>query len=246
MAGDTSLGQGGKQFPSTMWDCVRILKDDDGPGTRDAFDRILTRYWQPVYWCIRIGWNKTNEDAKDLTQNFFMTLLERQALAQADPGRGKFRTFLRASLRNFLTDEHRKGNRIRHGGRVATIPRDFQEDPPDLQAPKDASPDSVFDAEWARSLMAAALQRLKEELAATPTQFDVFAACDLHDAPEAPPSHEQLAERFQLPLTEIKRLLRINRARLRDLVVDEIRNYAETESEIQEELDYLLKIWGRA
>ena len=242
---DTSLGHGGAQFRSTIWNCLEMLQGPDRPEKQDAFDQIVRWYWKPVYRFIRVGWNRTNDDAKDLTQGFFETMLHRDALAKADPARGKFRTFLKTAVRNFLANEHRGAQAVKRGGGRSILPTDFQEDPPDLVAPS-ASPDDIFEREWARTLVSTALERLRAAMQGEQElHFRIFEACDLHDAAVPDPTHEELAQRFSLSAGEIKRILKSTRVRLRDFVVEEIRKYAQSDEEVWEERDYLISLWDR-
>jgi len=241
---DTSMGQGGRQFPSTVWDCVRSLQEPGSADTQEAIGRFVNWYWRPVYRFIRIGWNKSNEDAKDLTQAFFLTLLERESLAKADPARGKFRTFLSATLRNFLADEHRATTTLKRGGAVSIIPHDFQEELPGHPARASGTPEEAFDGEWARTLISTAIDHLKDELKGKELAANVFAAYDLREAGAASPTYADLAARFGCSEMKIKRTLRENRDRLKELLVNEIRAYARTEEEVWEELEYLLSLWG--
>ena len=78
-------------------------------------ERLIALYWKPVYWHVRSRWRKSNEDAKELTQEFFTSLLERGALAQVR-GEGRFRAFLRACLQHFLLQQHRFEGREKRGG----------------------------------------------------------------------------------------------------------------------------------
>lgn len=242
---DTSLGIGGGKFRSTVWDCLQNLQGADEGASRAAFDQIVTWYWRPIYRCIRVGWNKTNDEAKDLTQSFFLTMLRRDALAKADPSRGKFRTFLKTALRNFLANDHRSSLTTKRGGEHSILPADFQEDPPDLALPAGSSPEEILDREWARRTFERALDRLRDSLQGEDAvRFRIFEA-SLYRAPGEPePTHEDLGARFSKSKGEIKRILQDVRVRLRGILVEEIRMYATTQAEAEEELEFLKSLWG--
>ena len=97
-SGDTTLGGGAKAFPETSLGFAGALKKPD----ELSLETLSRRYWKPVYSFIRVGWAKSNEDAKDLAQEFFLWLLEGEALKRYDVARGGFRSFLKALLRRFV------------------------------------------------------------------------------------------------------------------------------------------------
>ena len=241
--GDTSMVPGGARFPSTVWDFVKALQGEEGASAQDAIGQIFRWYWRPVYQCIRVGWNKSNEDAKDLTQAFFVDLLDRESLAKADPSRGKFRTFLKSSLRNFLANDHRSRTTQKRGGNVPTLSADFQDQAPDLPGPLTQSPDTILDAEWARSILSNAIEKLEESSKGQESHFAIFRAFELAEAGTPEPGIRDLAARFDKSESEVKRILRELRTRLRDFVVAEIRKYAQSEEEVWEELEYMMGLW---
>jgi len=243
-AGDTSMGSGAPDFRSTVWDCLRLLQGPESAETKTAFDQVVRWYWKPVYRAIRLGWNKSNEDAKDLTQAFFLTMFTREALAKADPARGKFRTLLKTAIRNFVSNEQRNSQAVKRGGEFTTLSLDFDDDPPAVPAPG-SSPEEILDREWARVLLTTALDGLKEEMKGErEVHHRMFEACDLRGPGIPAPSHGELAAQFAMTEGEIKRSLHKTRDRLKEMVVREVRKYAQDETEVWEELESLMKLWS--
>ena len=105
--GDTTLGGTARAFPTTQWSQVLGAQDKTQPGNRDRLDALLRAYWRPVYTYIRLGWRKSNEDSKDLTQAFFARLLQNGLIASARADSGRFRSYLKQALKNFLIDADR-------------------------------------------------------------------------------------------------------------------------------------------
>src|SRR5436309_796860 len=101
-AADTSLGGPREDFPKTIGDMVARARDPSAEVRRLGFEELGRQYWKPIYRYARVAWAKSNEDAKDLTQAFFLWLMEGDALDRYLPGRGSFRSFLKALLRHFL------------------------------------------------------------------------------------------------------------------------------------------------
>jgi RNA polymerase sigma-70 factor (ECF subfamily) len=157
-------------FQSTIWSLVLGARGD-----RAHLEHLLRSYWSPVYAFIRRQ-GYAGHDASDLTQEFLtQVVLGRDLIGRADPTRGRFRSFLKQALRNFLIDQHRL-NKAHKGGPshqpVGKIPATFSLD--DQATPRDgfarpgASPDPdpdadrVFDREWAAAVIELALNRLEE------------------------------------------------------------------------------------
>src|SRR5688572_22453356 len=103
---DTSLGGADARFPETA---SQVGTDPEA---------LARAYWKPVYAYVRLAWAKSNEDAKDLTQAFFLWLLEERALDGYDPARGGFRPFLKVLLRRFVGHQDRALGALRRGGSV--------------------------------------------------------------------------------------------------------------------------------
>src|SRR5947209_7892091 len=108
---DTNLDARGRDFPSTCWS--RLLDGFGSPdrsASRRAAEELARNYWKPIYAYVRSAWSKSIEDAKDLTQGFFVWMMESDFLSRADPGRGRFRGFLKVALKHFLgMDERARG-----------------------------------------------------------------------------------------------------------------------------------------
>lgn len=240
-SGDTSLGGDSGKFPSTIWHAIDTLKKDPAD-PEEIRAQIVRRYWKPVYACIRVGWNLPNEDAKDLTQEFFVFLLEGDALRLADPARGRFRTYLKTVLRNFLAGEHRKSSRVKRGGGTRRVSLDAT--PADLDVSYDgAGPEEVFDREWARALVEECLAETHKALADSGREahWRILEAHDL--AAGEVPTYPAIAERFGVSEHQVKHILQETRRRLREALIQRIRDYATEEQEVWEELEYLMGLW---
>ncbi len=103
------------QFPPTLWSVVLAAGDSGSTRAREALETLCRSYWYPLYAFARRQ-GKSPHDAEDLTQAFFQRLLEREALAKAAPERGRFRSFLLASMKNFIWDEWDKARAVKRGG----------------------------------------------------------------------------------------------------------------------------------
>jgi len=195
----------------------------------DALDRVIALYWKPVYRFIRFKFRKDNEDAKDLTQGFFTTALQRDFFARFDPSKASFRTYVRMAVERFAANEHAAAQRLKRGGGVRFEPAE------DLAA-SDGSPEEIFEREWRRQLFALALDDLRAccEQAGKQLQFRVFEAYDLADLDR--PSYADVAAQHGIAETAVTNHLAWARRTLRALVLDRLRGVTSGERELGEEM----------
>src|SRR5579863_6302547 len=166
----------GAEFLPTQWSLVLRAGKDKSPEAARALEALCRSYWPPLYaYARREGLNA--QDAQDATQEFIGNLLRREDLASVSPAKGRFRSFLLAALRNFLVSRRRGQRALKRGGGAEFIELDAGEAEalcrPELT--DQLSPDKAFDRRWALTVMARALDRLREEHQ-TPQQARLFAA----------------------------------------------------------------------
>ncbi len=114
--GDTSIGGPREGFHTTAWSMILAYQKGNEIDRQEAITQLIEQYWKPVYYYIRLQWGHTNEDSKDLAQQFFAHLLEAQTLTQVARSRGRFRAFLKATLKNYLTNDYWHGRALKRGG----------------------------------------------------------------------------------------------------------------------------------
>jgi RNA polymerase sigma-70 factor (ECF subfamily) len=152
-------------FDTTRWSVVAAAGDTQSPNSKEALTTLCRVYWYPVYAQFRqLG---TGPDAaQDLTQGFFAELLEKGSLKIADPDRGRFRSFLKASLRHYLSHQRRRERAGKRGGGQALIALDADEAESmyGLEPTVGETPESVFEERWARTLLQHVLDRLQGEM----------------------------------------------------------------------------------
>jgi RNA polymerase sigma-70 factor (ECF subfamily) len=220
-----------------MWTAIEEARVQ--PAARQRLDAIIRSYWKPVYVCIRAGWGKAAEDAKDLTQAFFTWMLDGDVLAKVERGRGRFRGFMRATVRNFLSNRHRYERQLKRGGpRVAL---DISDPAIGAAVPPAAglTPEDLFDREWARTLLENAVAEF--ERSADARAVEVFR---LFQSGIDEPVYESIAARTGLTRDVVKHLLQKSRERLREIIVGRIKEYALDDVETQQELELLRNAWA--
>lgn len=209
------MGGPGVGFRSTLWTVIQQARE----GSREAYDRLIAAYWKPVYAFIRRR-GRDIEQAKDLTQGFFTTFLEKDFLKDVAPERGKFRSFVMASLSHFLSNEYDRSRAQKRGGHL-----NFVEVEADLSS-EDPSPERAFDRQWALEILRRAMDRLRSEVPAE--DMDLLAGA-------SPPG---------LSPAERKYRLRRLRQRLRECLREEILPSVVAETEAEAEIDDLFAALG--
>ena len=161
--------------------------------------------------CVRAPPRSRSGRGQDLTQGFFLHLLEHKTLGRADPLKGKFRSFLLGSLQNYLSTEAERARCLKRGGGVEFIPLDLQnaENRYRLEPIDTLTPEKVFAARWAVALLGEAMNRLRREYA-TPKKaatLEVLKAFLDVDNSKAPPSYEEAAATLQVSVGAVKTMI---------------------------------------
>ena len=206
-------------------------------------------YWKPIYKYIRLRWNKSAQDAQDLTQDFFSRLLEKDLLGSYDPARARLRTYLRACVDSLVANQERADRRQKRGGDAPRLSLDFAAADGELKHYEPGVPaemDDFFEREWARSVFSTAVERLRAELATCgkSVQFRIFERYDLLDAlpdgADRRPSYAELARELELSPTDVTNYLAYARREFRRIVLDLLREMTSSDEEFRREARALL------
>jgi RNA polymerase sigma factor (sigma-70 family) len=222
---DTDIGGPLHKFPITNHSAIDGARSDDEVIRQRAFDTILTSYWKPVYKYIRLKWQASNEDAKDLTQGFFANAFEKDHFASYDAAKASFQTFLRTCLDGFVANEHKAGRRLKRGGDVDHYQLDFAAAEDELAAHASAvtlTPEEFFQREWVRSMFAMSVEAFRERCieSGRRVQFQIFERYDLNDDDV---SYASLAQEFGLGVGTVNNYLAAARRDFRRLVQEKFR-----------------------
>ena len=215
-----------------------------------ALAKLCQTYWAPLYSFVRSR-GYTVHDAQDLTQSFFAYLLEHKVYARADREKGRFRSFLLASIKNFLADAADRERTLKRGGAQDFLPlheEQAEEAESLFQAhSRTSNEDRLFDRSWAEALIAAGLERLsanykgegKEQLF---NELRIFVA----GGAELPPTYNELADRLGIAESTLRSHVTRLRARYREALRAEVRRTVNTETQVDEELHELLHVLTQA
>jgi len=228
-------------FATTRWSLVLDAGAEMTPRGRAALGTLCELYWYPLYAYLRRR-GQTAEDAQDLTQGFFARLLEKQALNVVDPSRGRFRSFLLASLDHYVSNQRDRDQAQKRGGSTPPISLDIAmaEDLYTREPADPWTPEKIFDRNWALALLGRVLARLREELHAEGKGEFVDALQGYLSTDEAPASYEELAKKLNMTEGALRVAVHRLRRRYRAVLYDEIAQTVATPEEIDLELEYLI------
>ena len=234
---------GGDRFPPTRRSVLEAVRSIDAQEREQALEALCTAYWKPVYKYVRWRWNRPAEVAQDLTQGFFMELLERELLEKFDPKKSRLRTYLRVCVDSFVMNEDKAGRRLKRGGNLPHVALDFAGaeeefgatvmDPAAIPSPE--SLEEFFEKEWVRSLFALAVEDLREMCVAGERErtFHLFEAYDLEANEKI--SYQQLAQDYGISVTDVTNALAWARREFRKIALDRLRELCGSEEEFQRE-----------
>ncbi|MFL5309621.1 MAG: RNA polymerase sigma factor [Myxococcales bacterium] len=241
---DEQLARG---FPATRHSALAAIRTGDAEKRRRALSSVAAAYWRPVYGYLRLHWRKPHEEASDLTQDFFAHALEKDLLARFDPARARLRTFLRACIDRVAAEDGRAARRLKRGGGAEPVGFDFEVARAAIEnaASTAEAPDVLFEREWARGMFAAGLLRLRE-LCAREGKSQHFALLEQYDLGAGPerPSYADLARQHGIAATDVTNRLAWARRKLREVLLELLRESTGSESELREEARALLGLDG--
>jgi RNA polymerase sigma factor (sigma-70 family) len=243
----TAEGRRG-HFATTRWSLVLAAgAGDSSPGAHEALATLCETYWYPLYGFLRSrGYNA--ENAQDLTQAFFARLLEKHAVRHADPARGRFRSFLLASLRNFVANERSRDIAGKRGGGIPILSLEIEsaEGRFQMELPSDETPERVFDRRWALTLLDRVMSRLQTEAAPRGDKSSPFEGLKAYLTGDEPQlSYAQTAAALNMSEGAVKVAVHRLRRRFRDLVRDEIAHTVSSPEDVDDELRHLWSAVGR-
>jgi RNA polymerase sigma-70 factor (ECF subfamily) len=227
-------------FKTTRWTLIAAAGRDDAAADA-ALAELCQLYWPPVYAFIRRH-GHTPEESADLTQSFFLHLLEHRAFARADPARGRFRAYLLTAARNFLVNAHTRGRTLSRGAGARHESIDAVDAERRLAlnaADRESSPEAVFERQWAVRVIERALERLERQYAdkgheAVFGQLRPFLTSDPGQGTRDS-SWEQGSDAFRAALYRARR-------RFAEALREEIQVTVAEADDVDDELKYLLRV----
>ena len=243
---DTRIGFGDGRFPDTRHSAIAAARSGSPADRAVAHESIVAAYWKSVYKYIRIKWKSSNEDAKDLTQGFFLRALEKDFFDGYNPEKGTFRTYLRVCLDAFLANERKASRRLKRGGGAILLAMDFTTAEGELQQieiAQDDSPDRFFTQEWTRCLFQIALRSVQEqcETQGKQVRYALFERYDLAEEDQRA-TYASLAAEFGLSTATVTNYLFWVRREFHRIVHEKLRELTASEQEFRSEARALLGV----
>lgn len=216
------------------------MRDEDPGVRREALSAIVEAYWKPAYKHIRLKWKAGPDEARDLTQTFFASLLERELLSRYDPGKAAFRTYLRTCIDGVVANERKSASRVKRGGQLQILPLDFQQAESEVALIRAEAVEEVFYREWQRQMFSLAVEDLRRHCEQTGRQvrFLLFERYDL--AAGERPSYEALAAEFRIPATAVTNHMAWARRELRRCLWERLAVITSGDSELSAEASRLM------
>lgn len=236
--------QSAASFAPTRWTLILRARGETVEA-HAALGELCEAYYEPVLRFLRRE-GRVEDAARELTQEFFARILAGGGFDEADPERGRFRSYLLGALKHFLADQRKHEQRLKRGGGMTPESLDGGDGDSEIQISDTSSPapETFFDREWALAVMARALEVLQREFAASSKadQFDALKPWLMGDAP----SMSQAAAARQLGVSEgaVKVVIHRLRKRFRDAVRAEIAQTLRDPSLVDEELRHLIEALG--
>jgi RNA polymerase sigma factor (sigma-70 family) len=238
----SSLSSAGGNFPTTVGSAIRGAASTETHERDRSWAVLAAAYWKPAYKHLRVRWGMPREDARDLVQDFFERAMERGFFADFDATRARFRTFFRVCLDRHAANQQKAGRREKRGGPLAAVPLDFDEAEGELARAGAAaweSPESCFDREWRRSVLATAIEALRAECEekGKASAFEVFSRYDLSEGPR--PTYDALAQELGIPATTVTNHLAFTRREVRRLALIHLEALSANDDELRAETRHL-------
>ena len=237
-----SVDNGAAAFVTTHWSVV-LAAQGESDAARGALEKLCRTYWWPLYGFVRRNGHNP-EEAQDLTQGFFALLLERRDLNVVRREKGRLRSYLLVSLKNFLAKARRRELTLKRAEGRALVPLDelLARERADLEPADNLTADRIYERRWALTLLDQVLKRLETEYrsAGNAKLFDCLKEF-LSDEPARRTQAEVAAE---LGMTEdaLKQAFHRLRQRYRELLRDEIAQTVAVPGDVEEELRHFISV----
>jgi RNA polymerase sigma factor (sigma-70 family) len=231
------------RFATTHWSLVLAARTGRSAESRNALEALCDAYWFPLYAFIRRQ-GYAAEEARDLTQGYFARLIERRDLEDVRPELGRFRSFLLASVKHFLSNELDRERAKKRSPGPPLVSLDAQDAEVRYRfEPVDAlTPETLFERKWALTVLERTLGRLGEEWneGQRAQRFEALRTHLSGDAPAA--SYRDVGETLGMSEDAVKITVHRLRRRFGELLRDEIADTVREPGEVDDEIRYLLGV----
>jgi len=237
-----SAQNGAVVFATTHWSVVSTAQGES-PAAQEALEKLCRIYWWPLYGFVRRQ-GYAPEEAQDLTQGFFASLLERRDLNAVRQEKGRLRSYLLASLKHFLGKAHRRAMAVKRGGGRPPVPLEelLARERADLEPADTLSADRIFERRWALTLLEQVLARLGEEyrVAGSAALFEQLKRMLADESGR--PSQAEVAQELSMTENSVKQAFHRLRQRYRLLLREEIAHTVAVPGDVEDELRHFIAV----
>lgn len=233
------------RFETTRWSLVLRAGRQADTAAHVALESLCRRYWLPLYAFVRRRVASV-EEAQDLTQEFFVRLLEKQVLAEASPDRGRFRSFLLTAMKNFLANEWDKARSAKRGGDRQRLSLDWDQGESRLsvEPQHELTAERLFEWQWALTLLDVVIGRLQQEFIddGKSRQFELLKETLTGDRQAI--DYPAVAAEWGMSEDAVRQAASRLRKRYRELLREEVAQTVTDPAEIEDELRGLFDALG--
>ena len=238
-----SFAAAAQDFATTHWSVVLLAAQEHSAESAAALEKLCRTYWYPLYAFVRRQ-GHSPEQAADLTQEFFHQLLSSNALSLVDRAKGKFRSFLLASIKHLLANEWNRSQAQKRGGGNIHFSLDAAsaEDRYRIEPTDQLSPDKIFERRWAETVIDTVTRRLQKEFcdAGMARRFEELKVFLVGD--EEPASYAEMARRLEMSEGAVRTAIHRMRQRYGELFRDEIAQTVTGLEEMEEEMRHFVRV----
>lgn len=234
--------KGAVAFTTTQWSVV-LTAQGETPAAQEALEKLCRTYWWPLYGFVRRQ-NYTTEEAQDLTQGFFALLLERRDFDAVRREKGRLRSYLLVSLKNFLGKAHRRQLTLKRGEGRSHVPLDdlLARGRTESDLENNLSADLIYERRWALTLLEQVLNRLEQEYRAAGNAPLFECLAELLADESTTPSQANIAEKLGMTENAVKQAFYRLRQRYRELLREEIANTVAVPGDVDDEVRHFIAV----
>jgi RNA polymerase sigma factor (sigma-70 family) len=224
------------RFATTRWSLVLAAALPESE-SRGALEQLCVKYWYPLYAFVR-GQGQSHDQAQELTQSFFLFLLEKKTFEKADPNRGRFRTFLISSMKNFMANQWRSEQAMKRGGGTTILSIEFEQGETqfELEPIDRMTPEKIYQRRWAMTLLNKSVVELEQSYI-DEGKHELFQSLKpFLTGGESDAAQSQIAEKFEMSAGAVRVALHRMRKRCQQLLREEIAQTVDSPDDIDDEL----------
>jgi RNA polymerase sigma-70 factor (ECF subfamily) len=231
------------RFPTTSWSLVIAAAGSPDDQSKKALASLCERYWYPLYAFIRRQGHEPDQ-ARDLTQDFFVRLLEKNYMGQADQRRGRFRAFLLTAVKHFLLNEADRASAKKRGGEYVILPIEFRgaEQSYQLEPAHDATPEKIFERNWAVALLQTVTDQLQREFVQAGKAKHFESLKPMLTGESEGVRYGEIADELGLSEGAVKVAIHRLRRRFRELLRQEVAETVADPRQVDEEIHFLAEV----